>query len=196
MFSFHMRKPIASLLLLTIACGLMVFDTAAQKPPDDWARVKSLSKHAPVIVERKTGKRVHGILHLAADNELSIITRDNTLIAVPKDNVKKVYHAIPRSEKKGLNRGALFGMLAGLAAGLAVEAKYPSEGQEVNGFLPFLAGAGIGLLLGKRWAKGVNKGAAHLRSKIRRRPERKRGRDPARPEPNFHKPHHHRKLRT
>jgi hypothetical protein len=113
-----------------------------------------------VIVEPRSGKRVTGILYTAADTEMTVITRDNTMIAIKQDDVRRIFHALPRSKRKARIRGVIYGTLAGFAAAAAVDSAGPSNAQDTRpGMVMVFTAIGIGSWIYKRGTKGVKKGA-------------------------------------
>ncbi|MEP7149711.1 MAG: hypothetical protein ABI857_12605 [Acidobacteriota bacterium] len=123
-----------------------------------WTSVKTIDAGTDVIVIRKSSGRVVGLFVSATDDTVTVNSRVGPVV-VDKDNVKKIFNAVARDRKKGVRRGALFGLALGLLAAGVVEGVEPSEGQQTNGLVPFLLGGAVGLWAGDRHGKGKTKGA-------------------------------------
>jgi len=145
----------ASILIAINGCAPLAQLTAQT---NSWIRVKALRKNTEVIVTRKTDGRVIGFVESVTDDTVVIDSDDGTFV-IGKDNIKEIFYAEDRDEKKSLNRGALFGLLGGLASGMAYATVRDTNGQSNPGVMFLLIGGGIGTLAGRYHAKGKDKGA-------------------------------------
>ncbi len=147
-------EPIA--ILLSIFSSLLLPASVAGQS-NNWTSVRATPRGTEVIIERKRDDRVIGIIQAVTEDSIAVTSDDESFI-VGRDNVTKIFHAIPRDKKKSLNRGALYGMLIGLGAGIALATAYPPENERMPWVGTFFAGGGIGAWAGSRHAKGKNLG--------------------------------------
>ena len=122
-----------------------------------WGNVQAIPRGTEVFVERKNDDRVIGSVSAVTADTIAITSDEGSYI-IGKENVTKIFHAIPRDKKKALNRGALLGMLGGLGAGVLFTAAVPPKGEEMPGVGVFFAGMGLGTWVGHSYGKGKNKG--------------------------------------
>lgn len=122
-----------------------------------WASVKALPKGSELVVERKASEKVIGHLQAATDDTIAV-TSDAGAFILARDNVEKIFFAVPRDSKKSRNRGALYGMLLGLAAGVAVSTLHDPDSEAMPGVGAFFGGGLLGVWVGNQHAKGKDKG--------------------------------------
>lgn len=150
-----MKQPVVALIFIVVASISLPQILIAQTTT--WAGVKALPKGTELVVERKASEKVIGYLQAATDDTVTV-TSDAGSFIIARDNVEKIFCAVPRDSKKSRNRGALYGMLLGLAAGVAVATVQKPESEAMPGVSVFLAGGLIGMRVGKEHAKGKDKG--------------------------------------
>lgn len=143
-------------MVIVVASFSIPQDLIAQTT--SWASVKALPKGAELVVERKASEKVIGHLQAATDDTIAL-TSDAGAFILARDNVEKIFYAVPRDGTKSRNRGALYGMLLGLAAGVAVSTLQDPESEAMPGVGAFFAGGLIGIWAGNKHAKGKGKGA-------------------------------------
>ena len=148
-----MKHLVTAILLFSLAAPV---ELAAQS--NNWISVKALTPKTEIIVLRKNGDQVVGYLSSVTDDSVAIDTGSGSYV-IARDNVKKIYHAVPRDRMKGANRGALIGGLLGLGAGIAVSSAIPLESEAMPGPAIFLAGGLLGGLVGAKRGGGKGKGA-------------------------------------
>lgn len=149
-------KTTVGVLLLTV-CAVFTLSNVVPAQSTHWTGMKATPKGIDIIVERKNDETVTGVLQAVTDDSLAVTSDEGSFI-IGKDNITKVFHAIPRDKKKLMNRGALYGMLIGLGAGVAAATAFPPENEEMPYVGTFLAGGGIGAWAGIQRAKGKDKG--------------------------------------
>src|SRR5688572_3836165 len=103
-----MRPAQIFLNLLLITGILLFFPTNITPQTSDWTAVKVLQPGTDVMVLRKNGGRIVGYVQGSTDDTIAI-TSDSGSFVVGRDNVKKIYYAVPRDKRKSMNRGALIG---------------------------------------------------------------------------------------
>jgi len=138
-------------LVVTAPCALMA-------QANNWTSVKALQRGTDLIVIRKSNDRVIGYVDAVTDDTLAV-TSDAGSFVIRKDNVDKIYIAIPRDKMKHMNRGALVGGLLGLAAGIAVSVAMGPDTEAMPGLPVMLAGGAAGGWVGSRRANGKDKGS-------------------------------------
>ena len=143
-------------LAFSIAASLIA-PVATVGQSDNWTTVRAIPKGVDLMIERKRDDRVIGVLQVVTDDSIAIASDEGSFI-IGKDNVARIFHAVPRDKKKSMNRGALYGMLIGLASGVALATAFPPENEEMPYVGTFLAGGGIGTWAGMRHGKGRDKG--------------------------------------
>ena len=145
------QKAVAIVSIIFICFSI----TPAQS--SNWGNVQAVPRGTEVFIDRKNDDRVIGSIDAVTEDTIAI-TSDGGSFIIGKENVTKIFHAIPRDKKKALNRGALLGMLGGLGAGVLLTASRPPKGEEMPGVGVFFAGLGLGTWAGHRYGKGRDKG--------------------------------------
>ena len=143
-------KSFALFLFLLFALAL---PAAAQT--NSWISVQGLPKGIDLIIERKQDNTVIGTLQATTADTIAVSGSGGSFI-IGRDNVKKVYHALPGGGHRHANHGALIGMIVGAVVTSAAAGE--PEGQETPG-LPGLIGGGLaGAWIGSKRDKGPRKG--------------------------------------
>jgi hypothetical protein len=142
-----MKKQIFSIFVLAAFCLNFAPLAFAQASVNDWSNVQKLKLGTYLIIEPKAGKAIKASLEGVGSAEIMVYS-GKKFLTFNKDSVARIYRSRGGSEQDAKDKGAGIGMLAGYAAGLA----FPP------GLLIFLAGTGVGLLIGKEEAKKKRKG--------------------------------------
>ena len=148
-----MKHLVTTILLFSLAAPM---ELAAQS--NNWIRVKALRPKTELIVLRKNDDQLVGYLTSVTDDSIAIDTASGSYV-IARNNIKKIYYAVPGDRMKGANRGALIGGLLGLAAGVAVSYAIPTDSEAMPGGAVFLAGGLVGGLVGAKRGGGKTKGA-------------------------------------
>lgn len=143
-------------LVLTGLLFFVVVTASAQG--NRWIAVKALPKGTELIIERKKSDRVVGYVTAVDDRTVSV-TSNSGSFAIDKDNVSKIFYAIPRDKMKHANRGALIGMIGGLVAGVALSATQSSDSESMPYVGTFIAGGLLGGWIGAKHGGGKQKGS-------------------------------------
>lgn len=144
--------------LIVIAGFLLAVPTDLSAQSNHWISVKALPPKTEIIVLRNDGDREVGYVGSVTDDSIAMTT-DSGASIIARNNVKKIYYAVPRNKRKSMNRGALVGGLLGLAAGVAVAYATPSNSEAMHGGAVFLAGGLLGGYAGRKRADGKDRGA-------------------------------------
>jgi len=152
-----MKRSNTFIALLSIAGLVLTAPIGLMAQANNWTSVKALQRGMELIVIRKSNDRVIGYVDAVTDDTLAV-TSDTGSFVIGKDNVDKIYIAIPRDRMKHMNRGALVGGLLGLAAGIAVSIAMSPESEAMPGLPIMLAGGAAGGWFGSQRAKGKDKG--------------------------------------
>jgi hypothetical protein len=150
-----LKRSVAALIFTVVVSISLPQNLIAQTT--NWTSVTALPKGVELVVERRASKTIIGYLQATTDDWVAI-TSDAGSFIIARDNVDKIFYAVPRDRKKIRNRGALYGALLGLAGAVAVSIVQKPESEAMPGGGVFLAGGLIGMWVGNRHAKGKDKG--------------------------------------
>ena len=151
-------KPLSLILVLVFLFTQVPLALAQTPSLSNWAAVQQLKTNEKLIVKKKDGKEVKGLMIDASDTTLTL-DRDGKPVSIARSDVRQVLVSEGKAQK---GKWALIGAGIGAGAGAGIGAsKYSSDRDDSEIWIPvgllFGAGGGAvtGLLFGQNSRKRV-----------------------------------------
>ncbi len=148
-----------SLILVLVVLFTQAPIALAQAPSlSDWASVQQLKTNEKLIIKKKDGKEVKGLMIDASDTTLTI-DRDGKPLSIARSDVHQVMVSEGKAQK---GKWALIGAGIGAGAGAGIGAtKYSADRDDSEIWIPvgLLFGAGGGAVTGFLFGQSTRKRA-------------------------------------
>jgi hypothetical protein len=140
-------KPLPVLLVLILLASQLPLAFGQQAISNDWSAVQQIRTNSKLIVKKKDGKEITGLMIEANDTTLTL-DRSGKPFPIARSEVRQVYVTEGKAQK---GKWAAIGAGIGAGAGAGIGAtKYSStrDDSEIYPFMGFVIGTGVGAVSG------------------------------------------------